>query len=236
MMQRISFDSVTRAANAKAPIVAVPIEGCKVILPRARLAAVLTCPKLNRASFRNGNELKALVLTGKGAAYTLFSIDAKDRCNTGIECLRKWAQSQRKRRSAPKGKLARKCAALDKQIRVLEKRLSYCYPWGVTGAPKNPLCEHGRTWPVGDGDFVRQGYAWNRESADKRRKVGHLAMRGGWKRWADLIAAVEALGVAVPKKPRLNGQAVCLHEIASAKALVLVCDLHPSWRREDIAR
>ena len=222
MMQRISFESVTRAANAKAPIVAIPIE---------------TCPKLHLAYIRNGNEPKALILKGEGAAYTLYSVDTNTEYpNWGTaaiaQTLVKWAVGQRKRRSAPRGKLARKCAALDKQIRVLEKKLRNRWYDGRE-APKNPLCEHGRTWPIGDGDFVRRGYAWNRESADKRRKIGHLAMRGGWKRWTDLIAAVEALGVAFPKKPRLNGKAVCLHEIASAKALVSVCDLHPSWRRED---
>mgnify|MGYP006474260953 CR=1 len=233
MMQRISFESVTRAANAKAPIVAIPIEGCKVILPRARLVAIVTCPKLDKAYIRNGKELKALVLKGRDTEYTLFSIDAREKRNTGSEMLRKWAAAQRKRRTQPKrGKLERKYAALDKQVRILEKRLSNRWQWNGE-APKNPLCEHGRTWPIGDGDFVRQGYAWNRESLDKRRKVGYLAMRGGWKRWTDLIAAVEAIGVAFPEKPRLNGQAVCLREIASAKALVSVCGLHPSWRQED---
>jgi hypothetical protein len=156
-----------------------------------------------------------------------------------VEALMKWAASQRKRRSAPKGKLARKCAALDKQIRILEKRLSY---WRADSTPpRNPVLEIGEPYDnLPESRRAEEGALWNWErrrwleayqEKPIRRKVGRLAMQK-WARWQDLIDALTTIGVAFPKKPKLKGQAVCLREIDSPAKLVAVCNLSPSCRRE----
>jgi len=203
MQTRISFAAVKRAANAKAPIVAIPMEGCKVILPRARLVAVLTCPKLKTASIRNGNELKALVLRGDGAAYTLLSVDTNTRY-TGwgtasiVETLAKWAAAQRKRRSTPKrGKLERKYAALDKEIRILEKRLGNRWQWN-SAAPENPIVKV-KPYEDWNREWDERGYL--AEIANRKlRPALYLLGRQTWKHWGDLREACAHVGATLPAK------------------------------------
>ena len=146
------------------------------------------------------------MLTGEGTAYTLFSIDAHDKYNTGSEMLRKWAASQRKRRSAPKGKLARKCAALDKQIRILEKRLSRNWRWNEA-PPKNPFIVRPQEFGPNDKNWRRDSAVceWQAEITNRKlRPALYLLGRQTWKHWGDLRKACAMIGAALPEKMPKN--------------------------------
>ena len=212
------------------------------MIERKVLVEISDCPKLANAEIvLNGT--RRLRLWGKGAEYNLLSVDRERHTNNTVgEIQRRWAESQRKRRSAPKANKAnRKLIALDKEIAKLEKRIHQNWYWNDE-APKNPILNMGE--PVEnmpESKREEEGCLWNWERrawqeayAEKplRRKVGKLALQG-WKRWQDLIDALAAIGITFPKKPKLAGKPCTLREIDTASKLVSVCGLTPT-RRGDI--
>ncbi len=236
--QPSNLDAVARYAFGKAPLLGVPLvfrDGTRhtAVVPREGLRAAVEAGRFHGARVSYDTEAKALIFKAKRCFYSLRDLwPDKDPSSCLRETLESWARAQRQRRNGLSGSKAdRKRRALEQGIGKLEKRLWYRWPGDP---PQNPVLNKGKA----AYDFERPWWAKNRETYPLRVKVGLLGLKK-WTHWADLHAALAAIGAKlrgmedVPKNGRRRrrvGPKLKLDTITPA-TLVSACELCP--HRED---
>lgn len=240
----MTLERVERYARGKAPFVGLPVWDSTVdrmvtaVFLRNLLESAVEFAKLKNADVRYVAKDHVLEFKGfgdRGGSWKLIDLKQAGKIMPWIvkKEMEKWAEKQRARREFPTDKAGRKRKALEKEIRILEKRLSR-HSWYNDEPPRNPVLELGREQAERerDWDFVRDGWLATYKNKDLRRKVSRLGLLVPWKRWNDLRLACAGLGATLPDVPKLNGDRVTLDKVNPA-SLISMCGIKPSWRKPD---